>query len=254
MLLDTARKERLFLSFGIAVLVILSWAYLVSMDMDMHMGMHMDGMPSPMSWGLSEFLMLLVMWAVMMVAMMLPSALPMILAFLTVNQKRRGTSRRVIPPYIFIAGYLAIWTAYSVAAAGLQWLLHERALISSAMTIHDSYLAGGILIASGLFQFTPLKNACLDNCRSPLSFLLSEWREGYWGAFIMGLRHGGYCVGCCWALMLLLFVSGVMNIFAVAVIAAFVLVEKLVARATPFVYTSGLLLFLTGTMTILWHK
>jgi predicted metal-binding membrane protein len=178
----------------------------------------------------------------------------MILAFLTVNRRRRTTARPLVPVGIFVAGYLVVWTAYSAVAALAQWRLHEAALLSSAMAATSSVLSGGLLIAAGVFQWTPLKRACLKGCRSPLSFLMSEWREGTVGAFVMGLRHGAYCVGCCWALMALLFVAGVMNLLWVAVIALFVMAEKVLARGQLLGHVAGIALVTAGValMARLW--
>lgn len=244
-MLSALNRERFTLIAGITAMVVLSWAYLIDMAVDMA-GMSMMDMAMPMSWGALELTLLFVMWAVMMVAMMLPSATPMILTFLTVNQRRQGTQRQVVPTYVFVAGYLVVWAAYSLAATALQWALHEQALMSHAMATSGPYLSGLILIGAGAFQWTSLKHACLENCRSPLTFLMSEWREGYRGAFVMGLRHGGYCVGCCWALMLVLFVTGVMNLLAVFAIAVFVLIEKLVPRGELIARISGVLLIAAG--------
>lgn len=197
-------------------------------------------------WGPTGVLLLFVMWTVMMVAMMVPSAAPMVLAFLTVNQRRQSAGRQYVPVGIFLAGYLAIWTAYSAVATLAQWGLHKAALLSPAMVATSPFLNGGILIAAGVFQWTPLKHRCLKGCRSPLSFLMSEWREGKAGAFMMGLRHGSYCVGCCWILMALLFVAGVMNLLWVAVIALFVLAEKSLPRGELFGRATGVAFVAAG--------
>jgi predicted metal-binding membrane protein len=149
----------------------------------------------------------------------------------------------VVSTSAFVLGYVAAWTSFSLVATLAQEALHSVALISS-MGISTSGIFGGILLAStGIFQWTPLKNACLRHCRSPLGFILTEWREGTWGAIQMGLRHGTYCIGCCWLLMALLFVAGVMNLWWVTAIAAFVLIEKVppvgqwIARATGALLT-----------------
>ena len=184
-------------------------------------------MPGFYAWGLAGGnLLLFLMWAVMMVAMMLPSAVPMIQGFLAVNDGRRLSSRPYVPVGIFVLGYIVAWAAFSAAATLAQWGLHKAALLSPMMVATSPIVNGGLLLAAGIFQWTPLKRACLTNCRSPLSFLMSEWREGAGGAFTMGLRHGAYCVGCCWALMALLFVVGVMNLLWIAIIAIFVMAEK----------------------------
>src|ERR1700690_3554352 len=166
----------------------------------------------------------------MMVAMMIPSAAPMILTFAMVNRKRREQERPFVPTGIFLLGYLAVWTGFSALAAVAQWILHARALLSPMMVSTSPILGGGLLIAAGIFQWTPLKNACLTHCRSPLGFLMTDWREGRWGALFMGLKHGAYCAGCCWILMALLFVAGVMNLWWIAIIAVLVLLEKVAPK------------------------
>jgi len=247
------RRERLILVGCLAAMVLLSWAYLIDMAIDMSgmsmadmPGMAMAGMTQLEPWTLRDVTLLFVMWAVMMVAMMVPSAAPMALAFLKVNQGRRRTSRPVVGTWVFVLGYIAMWSAYSLVAAVAQWGLHEAAVISPAMVVTSPYVGGAILIVAGIFQWTPLKYTCLEGCRSPLSFLMSEWREGARGAFVMGLRHGSYCVGCCWALMALLFVSGVMNLVWVAIISAFVMAEKLLPRGEILARVAGLLFMVLG--------
>jgi len=197
-------------------------------------------------WGATAVLLLFVMWTVMMVAMMLPSAAPMVLTFLSVNQRRQSAGRQFVPVGIFLAGYLAIWTVYSAVATLAQWGLHKAALLSPAMAAINPLLNAGLLIAAGVFQWTPLKHMCLKGCRSPLSFLMSEWRDGRSGAFVMGLRHGSYCVGCCWILMALLFVAGVMNLLWVAVIALFVMAEKILPRGELLGRVIGVALVAAG--------
>jgi len=252
------RRERLILGGCLAAMVVLAWLYLLHSkaampDMNMR---DMPGMVMPEihQWGAAAVLLLFAMWAVMMVAMMVPSAAPMILAFLAVNQRRRETARPLVPVGIFLLGYLAVWTAYSAVATLAEWGLHQAALLSSAMVATSPALNGGLLIAAGVFQLTPFKRACLKGCRSPLTFLMSEWRDGDTGAFVMGLRHGGYCVGCCWVLMALLFVAGVMNLFWVAVIALFVMAEKILARGELLGHVAGIALVAAGLalMARLW--
>ncbi len=210
--------------------------------------MDMPGMVMPElhKWEPTTVLLLFVMWTVMMVAMMVPSAAPMVLAFLTVNQRRQAMDRPLVPVAIFLFGYLAVWTAFSAVATFAEWGLHQAAMLSTTMTATSTALNGGLLIAAGLFQWTPLKRACLKGCRSPLSFLMSEWRDGTAGAFVMGLRHGAYCVGCCWVLMALLFVAGVMNLLWVAVIALFVMAEKILAKGELLAHVAGIALIIAG--------
>lgn len=211
------------------------------------MSMESMAMPMQQTWTTQELASLLLMWAIMMVAMMLPSAMPMIHTFIMVKEKRQNASRSGVPTAVFVSGYLVVWTFYSLAATVLQWVLHEQAWLSMQMKSSAPLLSSGILIAVGLYQFTALKQACLNHCRSPLTFLMSEWREGYYGAFKMGLRHGSYCVGCCWSLMLVLFVTGVMNLLAVILIAGFVLGEKILPQAKALSYLSGTMLFAAGS-------
>jgi predicted metal-binding membrane protein len=254
------RRERLIIGGCLAAMAILAWLYLFHTKTAMPgmgmAGMDMPGMimPGLQVWGPSTVLLLFVMWAVMMVAMMLPSATPMLLAFLTVNKQRQAAARPYVPVSIFLFGYLAVWTGFSAVATLAEWGLHQAALLSPAMAATSPTLNGGLLIAAGVFQWTPLKSACLKGCRSPLTFLMSEWREGAAGAFIMGLRHGAFCVGCCWVLMALLFVAGVMNLFWVAVIALFVMAEKILAKGELLGHVTGIALLIAGAamMARLW--
>jgi predicted metal-binding membrane protein len=197
-------------------------------------------------WSGVELAFLFAMWAVMMVAMMTPSASPMILMFSAMNRRRAEQQAPVVRTGLFVAGYLIAWTTYSAAAATAQWLLHGLALVSPMMVSTSPYLGGGLLVAAGIFQWTPLKRACLTQCRSPLGFIMTEWREGRLGALVMGLRHGVYCVGCCWVLMALLFVAGVMNLVWVGIIAAFVLIEKVVPVGERVGQVAGVILVLAG--------
>jgi predicted metal-binding membrane protein len=188
--------------------------------------MSMSG-PDVNAWSVGALIALFAMWSEMMVAMMLPSAAPMILSFAMVNRKRREQERPYVATGVFVLGYLTAWTAYSAIAATTQWILHGKALLSPMMVSATPVLAGGLLIGAGIFQWSPWKRACLAHCQSPLGFLMTEWRQGRWGAFAMGAKQGAYCTGCCWILMALLFVAGVMNLWWIAAISAFVLIEKL---------------------------
>lgn len=255
--------ERVIIGGGLAAIVVSAWVYLVHAKSSMAgmagmagmPGMDMAGMVMPdlEKWGLGTAAMVFIMWTVMMVAMMVPSATPMILAFVTVNERRRAAARPLVPVGIFLLGYLAVWTGYSALATVAQWGLHQAALLSSAMATTSTGLTGGLLIAAGVFQWTPLKRACLKGCRSPLSFLMGEWREGVGGAFVMGLRHGSYCVGCCWVLMALLFVVGVMNLFWVGVIALFMIGEKIMAKGELLGRLAGVALVIGGVVVIARH-
>jgi predicted metal-binding membrane protein len=195
-----------------------------------------------------DLVLLWVMWAVMMVAMMVPTATVMVLTFATVNRRRRARSGPYAPTAIFLAGYVVVWAGFSVVATLAQWGLHEAALLSPMMVGTSSTLGGLLLLAAGLFQWTPVKRACLTHCRSPLAFLMTEWREGRRGALVMGLRHGMFCTGCCWFLMALLFVAGVMNLLWVAALTAFVLIEKVVPRGEIVGRVAGGVLVVAGVV------
>jgi predicted metal-binding membrane protein len=189
----------------------------------------MAGMAMPMvvSWTPGYFVLTLAMWSAMMMVMMLPSAVPMLLFYDSIAQKRGMHSTAIGRTALFGLGYVVVWLGFSLGALVLQYALDSASLLSPAMRVTSVALAGAVLVAAGIYQWTPLKQACLRQCRSPLSFVMTYWRNGNGGAFVMGLGHGAFCLGCCWVLMLLLFVGGVMNFAWIAGIALFVLVEKL---------------------------
>ncbi len=227
------RQDRAVLIVGLAAVTVVAWVYLFSMTSKMAVVgaigiMEMTpemAMPGIQCWGTVELLLLFVMWWVMMVAMMVPSVAPMVLMFARIN-RQKGGHRIVGPAGGLLLGYLVVWAGFSVLAVPAQWGLHRAALLSPTMVSTSSVFGGLLLIGAGVFQFTPLKRACLTQCRSPLSFLMSNWRGGRWGPFIMGLKHGVYCVGCCWLLMGLLFAAGVMDLLWMAGIAVLILAEK----------------------------
>jgi predicted metal-binding membrane protein len=195
----------------------------------------MDSMTGVQPWTATEFALRLAMWAVMMVAMMVPTAAPMTLLYAAVARKAAARHNPLPSTFIFVAGYIAMWAIFSVVATIAQHALDQAALLSPLMVSTSPGLGAALLIAAGVYQLTPLKNACLRNCRAPAHFLSRHWRAGSLGAFRMGLRLGTYCVGCCWILMALLFVGGVMNLLWIAAIAVFVLLEK----SSPFGDVSG---------------
>lgn len=179
-------------------------------------------MPRSSSWTLLEAMVVFVMWSVMMGAMMVPSALPMIIA----HRRLCGQMPRARHA-AFVAAYVLVWSGFSLLAATLQWWLQELGLLSRMLVLTHPKVASLILIGIGAYQFTPIKEACLGSCRTPLGFLATEWRDRPLGAFIMGLRHGVSCVGCCWALMLALFVFGAMELTVIALLSTAVALEKL---------------------------
>jgi predicted metal-binding membrane protein len=226
-----ARRDRLITCLCVLLLAALSWAYLVHLSRQMTDAMDMAAMGMAMDapWTWVDVFLTFVMWAVMMVGMMAPSAMPVLLLYgsAMANRADAGARGSVL---LFGLGYFLVWTAFSAGAALAQAALHQLALLSPAMRTSSPLLGGGLLVGAGLYQLTPLKGACLTACRSPIGFLMSNWREGRTGALQMGVRHGVHCLGCCWALMSVLFALGVMNLGWVAAIAILVLVEK----ATPF--------------------
>lgn len=248
-------RDRLFITGGLAGATILSWVYLVDIARDMASGFcdmpGMEGiyMGAVPVWNAPYFVMMVVMWAVMMVGMMLPSAAPTILLYASMHRN----AGRV--PYLstvgFVLGYLTMWTLFSVAATLAQWALDEAALLSPAMVTTSPYVGAGLLAAAGVYQLTPLKSACLSHCRGPIAFLQHHWRTGKGGAFIMGLEHGAFCLGCCWVLMALLFVGGVMNLVWIGAITGFVLFEKLLPPGKLAERVSGIVMILAAAAFML---
>jgi predicted metal-binding membrane protein len=229
---DAAGRERLVISICVAAITLLAWAYLIRLARQMSASMEYDtamaamGMTMQAPWTALDVWLTFVMWLVMMIGMMTPSAAPLVMLFAAAASSRR---ERGIPlsTATFALGYLAVWAVFSLGAALAQWGLHEAALMSPEMRTSSPWFGGAILVAAGAYQLMPIKAACLAHCRSPLGFLMTHWRDGSYGAFHMGVRHGIHCLGCCWALMAILFAVGVMNLVWVALLAAFVLVEKL---------------------------
>jgi len=246
------KRDRIVVMVALVAMSALAWGYMFHEARAMDhtgvcccAGMKMSG-PDTNPWSAATLLPLFLMWTEMMVAMMIPSAAPMILTFAMVNRKRREQERPFVPTGIFLSGYLAVWTGFSALAAVAQWVLHAKALLSPMMVSTSPIVGGGLLIAAGIFQWTSLKSACLTHCRSPLDFLMTDWCEGRWGAFLMGLKHGAYCTGCCWFLMALLFVAGVMNVWWIAIITIFVLLEKVAPKGLFVGKVAGTLLTLWG--------
>ena len=236
---------------GLAGVIACAWAYLVPASLDMYG--RMDGAAAWMmeaTWDAHYLRLIFLMWSVMMVAMMLPSALPTILIFRRAVQNDPKVRSPALRMFVFTGGYIVAWFGFSVGATLLQWGLAEAALLSPMMVSASPWLGGAILIVAGVYQWTPLKYACLRHCRSPLAFLAEHWQPGMPGALSLGLRHGLYCVGCCWALMLLLFVGGVMSLLWIGAITAFVLVEKLAPYGVQGGRLSGLALVLAGAWVL----
>ena len=196
-------------------------------------------------WDIPHLLLLWAMWAVMMTGMMLPSAAPLVLLY-GAAARRSAPQTASRQTYALAAGYLVAWTSFSLAATVLQRALASLLLVSPMMEAASDRVSGVLLLIAGVYQWTPLKHACLHTCESPLGFLMGRWRDGWRGAFRMGLDHGIYCVGCCWALMLLLFAGGVMNLLIILGLTAFVAFEKLVKLGNRGTRISGALMVAAG--------
>lgn len=240
------KRDRAIVGAGVILVTALAWWYTAGAARKMG-GVTMPmGRADPNAWAIGSLLPLFVMWMVMMVAMMLPTATPMILTFALVARNRRQRQRPYVPVAVFASGYLAVWAAFSAAAAAAQWLLHREALLSPTMVSSSALLGGVLLLLAGVFQFSPVKRSCLTRCRAPLEFITAHWREGWSGAFVMGLEHGLFCTGCCWALMALLFVLGIMNLLWIAILTVLVGLEKILPRRVFISRGTGVLLALWG--------
>ena len=245
------RRDLFLILASVAIITALAWLYLLQLDRQMAgPAANMDammrmGMSMNMNWSASDVFFTFAMWAVMMVGMMGPSATPMFLVFAGA-QARRSHSSAALSAGLFGLGYLAVWTAFSGLAALLQWGLHGATLISESMVVTSARLGGAVLIAAGAYQLSPWKNKCLVHCRSPLNFLVAHWRDGKAGAFRLGASHGMYCLGCCWALMCVLFAVGIMNLIWVAALAMAVLLEKIAPKGIWIARASGVALLAYG--------
>jgi predicted metal-binding membrane protein len=238
------RRDRLIVGAALGAIIALAWAYLLWLAADMSMGgMDMTGFrmipagmglmaPASAPWSAIEFAFVFAMWAIMMVGMMAPSAAPMILMYARVGRHAKAESKPLAATGWFATGYVLAWVGFSLAATLVQWSIERAALLNVQMATSSGVLGGVVLIAAGIYQWTPLKDVCLAQCQTPFQFLMRHggFRGDVWGCLLLGLRHGTYCVGCCWALMALLLVGGVMNVLWIALLSLLVLLEKL----TPF--------------------
>lgn len=235
------KRDRVVVIVGLVAVTAVAWAYTFYLARDMMSTNIEMSAPGMRIWEAMDFVLTFVMWTVMQVAMMTPSATPMILFFAKFGRQRHERQNLLLTTWTFLLGYLIVWMGFSGVATLVQWVLHTTALLSPMMVSTNPILGGILLISAGIFQFTPLKQACLAHCRSPWGFFMTEWREGTRGALIMGLRHGIFCVGCCWPLMALMFVAGVMNLLWAAILTAYVLVEKIVPAGQLVSRAAGLL-------------
>jgi len=250
--LSLPRRDRIAILSALAGVTTLSWIYLVAGAAAMDSMSKLSSVPQNMlgeamtrfqPWTAFDALLMFLMWAVMMVGMMVPSAAPMTLIYAAVARKAAREGSTLAPTAVFISGYIVMWTLFSAGATLAQWGLEGSALLSPMMATTSPLLGAGLLIFAGLYQLTPVKDVCLRSCRSPVRFLSEHWRPGTRGAFTMGLEHGAFCLGCCWVLMGLLFYGGVMNLWWIAGLAIYVLIEKLAPLGARLGrYTGGLLI------------
>jgi predicted metal-binding membrane protein len=251
------RRDRAIVIAALATLTALAWAYLWWLADDMEMGgMDMSGFrmiptgmglmaPAAAPWKGIEFAFVFAMWAVMMIGMMTPSAAPMIMIYARVGRQTAREGKPLAASAYFVAGYLLAWIGFALLATSAQWALDRSGLLTPTMAGANDVFGGAVLIAAGLYQWTPLKDACLRHCQAPFWFIQRHggFRAGARGALALGFRHGGYCIGCCWALMAVLFVGGVMNVVWIAALAILVLAEKVVpaGRALSRIAGAGLI-------------
>ena len=234
-------------SIAILLVSLIGWVFLAWIAVDMGHPVAQLMMPGSPDWSAASVLAIWLMWALMMAAMMLPSALPMILTFVRLGI-RNGEQARARS---FVAAYLLVWFGFSAAATAAQWVLQAMDWVNPMIVSTSALLTALLLVLAGLYQFSPLKKVCLSQCRTPLGFLIGEWRAGVKGAFVMGVRHGLFCVGCCWALMALLFVGGVMNLAWIAALSVAVAIEKLAPRGERLAAALGLALIAAGLVKLL---
>lgn len=221
----------------------LSWYYML-----FAMSMNMDPVQQ---WQLYDIVMLFLMWAIMMAGMMLPSAAPVILLVEKLNQQRKRRHSSYAPSLYFMLGYLLAWSFYSAVITLVQYALHHLSLLNSMMVSANSTFTAILLLIAGVYQFTPLKQACLSQCRSPVSFISTQWREGVIGAIWMGFKHGQTCLGCCWFLMALLFATGVMNLKWILLLTLLVMLEKLLPFGEASSRVIGVILIASGLYCML---
>lgn len=259
------RQDKLIIAACMTALTVMAWCYVLWLARSMNIGdMAMSGMemgagshdmvmaPEPRSWTMTEFAVMFSMWVIMMIGMMTPSASPMILLYARVGRQSALQGKPLAATGFFLGGYLLAWASFSLVATLAQWALENMLLLTPAMTSASKFFSGILLIAVGLFQWTPLKDVCLKQCQAPIVFIQRHggFRRHPLGSLDLGFRHGLYCVGCCWALMGLLFVGGIMNILWIAAIAIFILTEKLVANGHRVSRLFGLGLCAAGVWVI----
>src|SRR5215468_4335321 len=259
------RRDRLVIAGALGVIAGLAWGYVLWLADDMDMGgMDMAGFrmipagmglmaPANAPWRPIEFAFVFVMWSVMMVGMMAPSAAPMILMYARVGRQGKSLGKPFAATGWFAAGYFLVWIGFALAATLVQWVLERTALLDSRMASASNVFGAIVLIAGGIYQWTPLKDICLTQCQSPFQFLMryGGFRSDVPGCLQLGLRHGAYCVGCCWVLMALLFVGGVMNVLWITLLALLVLLEKVTPLGRRVARVAGVACVAAGAWMLL---
>jgi predicted metal-binding membrane protein len=254
-------RDRIVVAGLLLLVAALAWAFTVHQSILMgemeaamwrDMNMSMNGMEP--SWNAIDATALFVMWSAMMAAMMIPGVSPMITAFATINHRRRARAAPYVPTAAFLLGYLIVWAGFSVLATAFRWLLQTIGLLTTMMQSSSYYWSAALFVTAGLYQLSPLKEMCLTYCRSPTGFILSEWRDGMLGAVVMGTRHGLFCMGCCAALMLLLFAVAAMDLRWVAALTLLVTSEKLLpgAKIWRLAIAGGLIAAAAGLVLLGW--
>ena len=273
------RRDRLVVVIALVAVIVLSWAYILAgagmgmsafemTQMTQSVGVSDSTQPSMQemstggtaadslmatgTWTVGYAVVIFLMWWVMMLGMMLPSAAPLLLLFARMMRKEKKKGAPYVPTGVFALGYVVMWAAFSAIATGAQWGLEASGLLSGIMVGTSAVLAAALLIAAGVWQLTPLKNACLRHCRSPIGFLSAHWRPGRTGAFRMGLVHGAFCLGCCWFLMALLFYGGVMNLYWIIGLALYILIEKLLPAGVRIGQLTGVALIAWGAVLLFY--
>jgi len=254
------RRDRVVVVLALALMTALAWSYLLWLSADIYMGgMDMTGlrvipsgmglmMPAHVPWRAMEFAFVFVMWTVMMVGMMTPSAAPMFLMYARVGRQTAAHGTPFAATVWFGAGYFLVWTACALLATFVQWAFERTALLDSAMSTTSNVIGGLLFVAAGSYQWTGLKDVCLTQCQRPFAFLMRQggFRGDAPGSLMLGLRHGAYCVGCCWALMALLLVGGVMNVFWIGLLALLIFLEKVTPFGRQIALLAGSILVVAG--------
>ncbi len=251
------RRDRWIVAAALVLVSTLAWSWLLSgagmgmdaFEMTRHSRMSMDVMVSP-AWTISYIVLMYFMWWIMMIAMMLPSATPTILLAAALNRRSLASKPPYGPTSAFVAGYLLAWAGFSAVAVATQWWMQQNGWLNNMLVGQNRFINGSLLLAAGLWQFTPWKYACLKHCRSPIALLTSPTLKGKTGALQIGLKHGAYCLGCCWFLMALLFVGGVMNLYWIIGLCIYVWIEKIAAGGESLSRITGAILSLWGMALI----